>query len=350
VASTGSDGPVPPPPSAEPFVQLVGIARAYRRSRALSVAAELGVADLLAEGARPVEELAGATATDIEALYRLLRALASLGVFHEGIDRRFSLTPMGELLRTDHPRSVRPIARLLGADYEWSSWGELLHSVRTGENAARHVLGIDVWEHRHLHPGDSEVFDSAMRTFSEADAPALLAAYDFGRHRVIADIGGGTGALLGALLRELPGVRGILFDQPGVVANAAPVLVGARVEARVEVLAGSFFESVPSGADVYLLRRILHDWTDPDALKILRVVHREMGPGARLVVVDAVVGLPNEDPLTTFLDLGMLVVEGGRERTEAEWAALLADGGFRIVSMQQATATSHVIEAVPVST
>jgi hypothetical protein len=333
-----------PPPG---FVELVGIARAYRRSRALSVVAELGVADLLVDGPLPVEALVAGTGTDPGALYRLLRALAALGVFHEDGERRFGLTAMGELLRSDHPLSVRPVARLLGADYEWASWGELLHSVRTGENAARHALGTDVWEHRRRHPDEREVFDAAMRTFSEADAPALLAAHDFGRHRVIADVGGGTGALLAALLARLPGTRGILFDQPTVVADAAAVLDRTGVGPRVDVVAGSFFETVPGGADCYLLRRILHDWTDPEAIEILANVRRAMEPGARLIVVDAVVGPANEDPLTTFLDLGMLVVEGGRERTEAEWVSLLGDAGFRIVSTERATATSHVIEAAP---
>jgi hypothetical protein len=346
MASPDEDGePAPPSPPAA-WVELVGIARAYRRSRALSAAAELGIADLLASGPRSVDDLARATATDPEALYRLLRALAALGVFHEDGDRCFGLTAMGELLRADHPLSVGPIAQLLGADYEWASWGELLHSVRTGENAARHALGTDVWEHRRQHPADSEVFDAAMRTFSAADAPALLGAYDFGRHRVIADIGGGTGALLAALLRALPAVKGILFDQPQVVAGVATV----GVEDRVEVVAGSFFESVPGGADLYLLRRILHDWPDDEATAILQRVKQAMGSGAVLVIVDAVIGPPNEDPLTKFLDLGMLVSEGGRERTEADWSVLLTGAGFRVVGLRRATATSHVIEAVPHST
>lgn len=330
----------------DPFVELVGIARAYRRSRALSVAAELGIADHLSEEPRAVDDLAAATGTNADALYRLLRALASIGVFHEDPDRRFSLTPMGEHLRTDHPLSVRPIARLLGADYEWAAWGELLHSIRTGENAAAHALGMDVWEYRRRHPGDSGVFDAAMRTFSSADAPALLAAHDFTRHRVIADIGGGVGALLAAILPELPHARGILFDQPQVVADAGPVLNESGVADRVEVVAGSFFESVPSGADAYVLRRVLHDWTDDDATEILRCLRRSIGSGARLLIVDAVVGPPNEDPLAAFLDLGMLVSEGGRERTEAEWVALLDAGHFRVESLTRATPTSHVIVAV----
>ncbi|MGD9796492.1 MAG: methyltransferase [Acidimicrobiia bacterium] len=331
----------------EPFVELVAMARAYRRSRALSVAAELGVADHLADGPVAVEALAVATGTDTEALYRLLRALASVGVFHEGPVRTFALGEAGDYLRSDHPLSVAPIARHLGADYEWASWGELLHSIRTGENAAVHALGTDVWEHRRRHPGDSILFDAAMRTFSAGDAPALLDAHDFGRYGVIADIGGGTGALLAALLRAVPSARGILFDQPQVVAGAGPELAAAGVADRVYVVAGSFFESVPAGADAYVLRRILHDWTDDRAVEILRCIRRSIGADARLLVVDAVVGGPNEDPQAKFLDLGMLVSAGGRERTDEEWAALLGAGGFARVATTPATGTSHVIEAVP---
>lgn len=331
----------------EPFVTLVGMAREYRRSRALFVVAELGVADLLADGARGVDELAATTETDVEVLYRLLRALASVGVFHESGDRRFALTPMGEHLRSDHPRTVRPLARLLGADYEWAAWGDLLHSVRTGENAAAHALGMNVWEYRRRHPADNEVFDAAMRTFSESDAPALLAAYDFGRHQVIADIGGGTGGLVAAVLGAVPHLHAILFDQPQVVAHAELVLADAGVADRVEVVGGSFFESVPTGADAYVLRRILHDWTDEDATAILRCLRRSVAADARLVLVDAVVGPPNQDPQSKFLDLGMLVSAGGRERTEAEWASLLEAGGFRLVGVTPATASSYVLEAVP---
>ena len=336
--------PATPP---QEFVDLVAIARAYQRSRALTVAAELGVADLLREGPRSVEELAGATETHAETLYRLLRALASIGVFHENGERNFSLTPMGEYLRSDHPLSVRPVARMFGADYEWKAWGALPESVRTGENAAVRALGMDVWEWRRRHPDDSEVFDAAMRTFSSADAAGVLAAYDFGRHRVIADIGGGTGAMLTSILRKFPDARGILFDQPQVASGAQAVLAEAGVADRVVIAGGSFFESVPAGADVYVLRRILHDWMDDEAGAILRSVRRSMSADARLLVVDAVVGPPNEDPLVKFLDLMMLVSAGGRERTEAEWQALLAASGFRFESATRATANSHVIEATP---
>jgi O-methyltransferase domain/Dimerisation domain len=200
-------------PSPE-FAQLVEALRAFQRSRALTVVAELGIADLLRDGPCSAPELAHATGTHPSALYRLLRALASIGLFVEDEQHRFSLTATGQYLRTDHPLSADPLARFFGADYEWRAWADLLHSVRTGETAAVHALGVDVWEHRQRHPDDRATFDAAMRTLSRAQIGPLLSAHDFGRYTQIVDIGGGTGALLAGILRTHPVVRGTLFDQP----------------------------------------------------------------------------------------------------------------------------------------
>ncbi len=247
----------------------------------------------------------------------------------------------------DHPLTLAPVARLLAGGYEWNAWGELMHSVRTGENAARHILGTDVWEYRRRHPDDSDVFDAAMRTLSSADTTALIAAYDFGRHSIIADIGGGTGAVLASIMHAFPRASGILFDQPHVVANAPTLLLQAGVSDRVTLEGGSFFEAVPTGADAYLLRRVLHDWMDEEATEILRCVRRAMNGEARLLIVDAVVGPPNEDAQTKFADLLMLVSVDGRERTEREWRTLLTAGGFRFDRATRVTARSHVIEGLP---
>jgi hypothetical protein len=335
-------GPLPPE-----FVELMAIVRGYQRSRAVTVVAELGIADLLRDGPRHVDDLAAATSTHAPTLYRVLRALAAIGIFIEDAEKRFALSEVGDYLRRDHPLSVDPAARMFGADYEWRAWDELRHSVETGENAAVHAIGMDVWEYRRLHPEQGEVFDAAMRTFSRGDNAGVLAAHDFGRYKVIADIGGGTGAVLGAVLAAHPGTRGILFDQSQVVAAADPVLRDADVSDRVTVVRGDFFDSVPEGADAYLLARILHDWTDKDALRILTNVRAAMTPETRLLIIDAVVGPPNEDPLVKFLDLMMLVSAGGRERTEAEWRALLADGRLEFVTATRATPNKHVIEARP---
>ncbi len=333
-------------PAAE-FAELMGIVVGYQRSRALAVATELGVADLLRDGPRPIADLAQATQTHEATLYRLLRALASIGVFHEDGDRSFSLTPMGQLLRSDVPVSVGAVARFFGRDYHWTAWGHLLHSVRTGENASRAALGADVWTYRERHPEENEIFNAAMAALSRAGATQEIAAYDFGRHPVIADIAGGTGALLATILRKHPASRGILFDQPHVVAAAGAVLDRAGVADRVRIESGSFFESVPAGADAYLMRRILHDWPDAEAVTILRRCRMAMRPDARLLLIESVVGAPNEDPQSKFLDLVMLVSAGGRERTESEWRALLTDGGFHPCRVHPAGPTSAVIEASP---
>jgi hypothetical protein len=329
------------------FALLAEILRAFQRSRALTVAAELGVADLLGNGPRAVPDLADGTGTDPSALYRLLRALASIGVFFEDEQQRFSLTDMGQYLRTDHPLSLDPVARFLGADYEWKAWEELGHSVRTGQNASVHALGHDVWEHRRTRSADNAIFDAAMRTLSRAQLGPLLAAHDFGRYRHLVDIGGGTGALLTGILREHPGVRGTLFDQPHVVRGAAPVLESAGVADRVTVVAGDFFTQVLAGADAYLLRKILHDWDDAHCLRILRTVRQAATSNSRLLIVEAVVGPPNEDPHSKFLDLMMLVSAGGCERTEPQWQTLLAEGGFHLERITAAAPANHIIEAVP---
>jgi O-methyltransferase domain len=329
------------------FVALLAVVRGHERSRALTVVAELGIADLLRDGSRACDDLAAATGTHAPTLFRVLRALASIGIFTEDADRRFGLTPMGEYLRRDHPLSVDPAARMFGADYEWRAWGELLHSVRTGENAAVHALGCDVWEHRRRHPEHGEVFDATMRTLSRADSASILAAHDFARYGTVADVGGGTGAVLAAVLSAHPSVRGILFDQPQVVAGADRVLRDAGVANRVSVFPGDFFAEIPVGADAYLLVRILHDWPDEDAVRILRRVRAAMTPDARLLLIEAVVGPPNEDPLVKFLDLMMLVSAGGRERTEDEWRELLAAADLELTAVTRAATTRHVIEAMP---
>lgn len=327
---------------------LLAIALGYQRSQALAVAAELGLADILGDGAATVDDLARSTDTDPAALYRLLRALASIEVLHQDDAGRFSLTATGGYLRRDHPQSVDPVVRMFCAGYQWAAWGALGHSVRTGENAAVHALGVDDWEHRRRHPADGVLFDAAMRTLSRRAIEAILAVHDFGGYGTVADVGGGTGALLAAVLTGHPALRGVLVDQPHVVRGAAEVLAAAGVAERVDVVPGDFFTAVPPGAGAYLLRWILHDWSDPDAVRILHRLREAMTPAARLVVVEAVVGPPNTDPDSAFLDLQMLVSAGGRERDEREWRELLTEGGFRFLHATRAMGASHVIVAAPV--
>jgi hypothetical protein len=319
----------------------------FQVSDAIHVAATLGIADLLAEGPRTSDELAAATNAHAGSMYRLLRALASVGVFHEEESRRFSTTPMGALLRSDVPGSLRGWAMFVGRPYFREAWGHLEHSIRTGDNAFRHVHGTDVWTYRADHPDESAIFDLAMESLTGASNRALLDAYDFGRFGTVVDVGGGNGALLAALLGEFPATRGVLLDQPHVVANAAAVLERAGVADRCEIVSGSFFDEVPAGGDAYTLKSIIHDYDDERAVAILLVCRRGMARDATLLLIERIVGPPNEDPRTKFSDLNMLVAPAGRERTLHEWDALLTRAGLRLASATPSASGLAVIEAAP---
>ena len=260
-----------------PAAALRRLVNGYQAAQAIHVAASLGIADLLADGAKTSDELAAATETHAGALYRLLRALAGLGVFHEGDDRRFSLTPLGDGLRTDAPESLAGWAAFMGRPYYWQAWGALGESVRTGENAFRLLHGTDVWEYRSRHPEESEIFDRAMMALTGGANRALLEAYEFGRFEKLVDVGGGNGTLLAAILAANPGLRGVLFDQPHVVSHAEEVLQRVGVADRCEIVGGSFFDAVPAGGDAYLLKWIVHDWEDDPAREILLNCRRTMG-------------------------------------------------------------------------
>lgn len=333
--------------SQETIRDLMGLIRGYQRSRALMVAVELGIADLLREGPRSVEDLAAATETHTPTLYRLLRALSAAGVFEESVERSFSLTPLSEFLRSDAALPYGNLVRFFGRDYQWSAWGALLHSVQTGDNAATHVLGKDVWAYREEHPEENAIFNDAMLTATRSSAALEVGSYDFTGSETVVDIAGGTGSLLAVILQKNAHLRGVLFDQAHVVADAEPVLEKAGVAGRVDVEAGSFFEKVPAGHDVYVMRRILHDWMDEEAIAILRCCRAAMKPEARLLLIESIVGPPNEDPDSKFFDLLMLVSAGGRERTEVEWKQLLEASGFRMDDVRHASPSSYVIVAAP---
>jgi hypothetical protein len=319
----------------------------FQVSQAIHVAAVLGIADLLADGPKTSDELAAETGVDAASLYRLLRALASVGVFHEEEGRRFALTPIGEPLRSDVPGSLRGWAAFVGRPYFREAWSHLEHSIRTGENAFQHVHGTDVWSYRAERPEESAIFDRAMEALTGASNRALLDAYDFSRFGTVVDIGGGNGALLAALLIEYPTMQGIVFDQPHVVANAEALLEAGSVADRCKVVGGSFFEEVPAGGDAYAMKSIIHDWDDERATEILRVCRRAMAEEARVLLIERIVGPPNEDPRTKFGDLNMLVAPAGRERTIEEWEALLESAGFRLVEATPTASGLAVIEAAP---
>jgi hypothetical protein len=323
---------------------LLRLVNGYYVSQAIHVAASLGIADLLADGTRTSDDLAHEADADPETLYRLLRALASVGVLHEGDGRLFSLTPVGELLRSDVPGSLHGWAAYAGRPYFWAAWAELLHSVRTGENAFQHVHGQNIWSYRADRPDESALFDAAMKALTGASNAALIDAFDFSRFGTLVDVGGGNGALLASVLASNPALQGVLFDQAHVVAGADQVLEAAGVADRCRIESGSFFESVPEGGDAYLLKSIVHDWEDEESSAILRVVRAAMPEGATLLVVERDLGAPNEDAPTKFSDLNMLVGPGGRERTQDEYASLFESTGFRLVGATPTAGTHTVFE------
>ena len=317
----------------------------FRVTQTIYAGVELGIPDLLADEERTADDLAHASGADPPTLYRLLRALASLGIVHEGDERRFSLTDLGRPLRSDVPGSLRGWVRLQGRDYLWRSWGNLANAVREGQNSFRMVHGTDIWEWRAEHADESAIFDEAMRSMTIGANASILEAYDFGRFGTIVDVAGGSGTLIAALLAAHPASRGILFDREHVVSGAEPILRAAGVLDRCEIVAGSFFESVPEGADAYVLKWIIHDWEDEESVAILRTCRAAMGTDAVVLLIERDLGRPNEDPVAKLADLNMLVMPGGRERTLDEYAALFGAADLRLVAAHPTTSGYLVIEA-----
>ena len=327
----------------QPRVALQQLVQGYRVTQMLSVVAKLGIADLLEDGPRTADELAAVSGAHPDALYRVLRALASLGVFEEVEPRRFALTPLAEPLRASHPDSMRSMALYQGDDV-YRAWGDLLYSVMTGAPAFDHVFGASHFEYMAQHPEISEPFDRAMSEGSRRVAASVVAAYDFDHMATVMDVGGGHGVLLAAILRAHQSLRGMLFDQPHVVAGAQLVLDAAGVADRCETVSGDFFAAVPPGSDYYILRHILHDWDDERGVAILRTCAQALVPSGKVLVIEAIVASGNEGPQTKFLDLQMLVMNGGRERTAAEYERLFAAAGLRLTRIIPTTSDANIIE------
>jgi hypothetical protein len=302
---------------------LLQMVNSYQVSQAIHVAAVLGIADILKHGSRSADDIASEIEADPEVTYRLLRALAAVGVFREESEQAFSLTPVGEGLLADTPGSLRDSAIWLGQESNWNSWGKLILGVKSGENVFPQVYGTDVWEYRAKQPEVSAMFDRMQAVKGEG---SILGLYDFSAFGVIVDVGGGTGTMLASILSAHPPARGILFDQPHVVSKNP--LVAAGVADRCEVIGGDFFEAVPDGGDAYLLRTVIHDWDDNDAIAILKACRKAMSRSAKLLLIERIVGPPNEDALAKFFDLTMLVFPGGRERNQEEYSRLLEAAGL----------------------
>ena len=312
-------------------------------AQAMHAAAKLRIPDLLASGSRTIDELAADCGANPQALERLLRALTTLGMFARTSDGRFTNTALTEVLRSDHPQSQRDDCLFLPAAFLWRPIGELHESVRTGEPAFERIFGQGFFEYLGTHPEDAAVFNAAMTQGTAWTSPALLAAYDFSRFDRLVDVGGGEGALLRDILAATPGLRGVLFDLPQALARA-PELLKGEIGARCRIVGGDFFDSVPADADAYLLKGVVHDWPDEDAARILRNVRRAMRSGGTLLLIEGVVDSASRP--VGLMELLMLVI-GGRERTESDFRSLLAGTGFELVRIIP-TQAQAVLECRPV--
>lgn len=313
---------------------------------AISAAAELGIADHLVNGAKSVAELARLGGVREDFLRRMLRYLASESVFEERPGDLFALTERSHWLRSDVPGSLRPRAAFAGSRFSWTAWGHLLQSLRTGTSAFRTAFGEDIFDYLKHDATAAATFNSFMAGQTAASVDAVLAAYGFAGVRELADIGGGRGALVAGVLRANAEMRGILFDLPGVIATAGPLLAQAGVADRCGLAGGSFFESVPAGADLYVLKFILHDWSDEDCIRILGNCRQAMAPGGRLLIVEHVIPEESGPHVAKFMDLNMMVMTSGRERTRREFEQLLSSTGLQLKQVAPTSLGFAVLECV----
>lgn len=309
---------------------LLDMIYSFEVSRAICTAAELGIADLLNDGPLTVEELAAATGADSVLLFRLLRALASRGVFEQRDDGRFALNALSEPLRREAAGgSVYAYARYIGRPFVQRPWEELASTLRTGEPGFERVFGAPMFDYLASNPEASEVFNDAMSSNTSRDSDAVVAAGGFSDRETIVDVAGGHGALIAGILAATPGASGVLFDLPHVISGARERLGFSGVADRCRLVEGDMFSSVPAGADTYILKRTLHDWEDDRAAVILCNCRRAMREDGRVLVVDMVVAPGPDGHVAKFYDLMMMVMLGGRERTESEFDRLFATAGLR---------------------
>jgi hypothetical protein len=311
---------------------------------ALHTAAELRIADLVADHPRSPLELAEATGAQSPALARVLRALASCGVFAVAEDGCYTNTRLSDTLRSDIPGSLRPMAR--GVPVWGPAWMSLLHGVRTGEQPFWHAHGQEIFAYLAAHPEAAATFDTAMSSFSAMEADAVVEAYDFSGIDVLLDVGGSLGFLLEVVLRGNPGMRGILFDQPPVVEHARAALATSDVGGRIQLEANNFFDGLPDSADACILKNILHDFQDEEAIAILRNCRRVLPPHGRVLVVQEALPPGNTPSPGKILDLVMFLI-GGRERTPDEYRTLFDASGFRLERIVPTHSPLHVIEGTP---
>ncbi|MBA4064800.1 MAG: methyltransferase [Isosphaera sp.] len=334
-------------PALPPEQRLMQLVFGKAVTQAVSVAARFGVADHLAAGPKTADELAAATGLHPGHLYRVMRLLAGLDVFTADADGRFGLSPVGELLRTGVPGSARPIATYVCDPWSWKPWGDLAGAVKTGGPVFDRMFGEGVFDYLAKHPDEAATFNAGMTGFSQQAAAAVTAGYDFSGFGTVVDVGGGHGSLLLAILRANPGVKGVVFDAPQVAAGAADAIRAAGMGDRCRAEGGDFFAAVPAG-DLVVMKNIIHDWNDAKAATILRACRAALPASGRLLLVELVVPPGFAPHLSHVLDLEMMVLCDGKERTEAEYRELLAGAGFRLTRVVPTeNGPFSLVEAVP---
>ena len=335
------------PQELPPDVQVLQLVSGAFVSAAIYTAAKLGIADVLADGPQTVSHIASELGTDERSTYRLLRSLASVGAFSETEPYRFANTPMTETLRSDVPGSTRDVTIWMGEPDHWNVFGHLIHSVKTGQPAWDHVHGEPVFPYLfETNKPLGQIFNRAMTSVSHQVIGAVLDAYDFSDARTVADIGGGYGHVLAGILKANPKANGVLFDLPVVLDGAREMMESHGVADRVELVGGDFFTEIPVSADIYVLKYIIHDWSDEKNQSILKNIHANMPDDGKVLIVETVVPEGNEPHFSKIIDLEMLMAPGGLERTEAEFEKLLQDSGFRLTRIIPTQGMMSIIEAV----
>jgi hypothetical protein len=344
-APAGAEAPASP---AERMIQFLG---GFWIARAIHAAAKLRIADHLAQEPKTVEQLAALTETHAPSLYRLLRALVGAEVFREETPGVFALTPLGETLRSDVRGSLRSTFHTCAGDDHYDAWGQITHAVKTGQTAFDHVVGMPIWKFYERNEENGRNFNQFMTDFTTVVDEAIVEAYDFGGFEHLVDVGGGHGQLLRAVLRKHPHLRGTVFDQPGVVEGTQKAIAAANLEGRCRAVGGDFFESIPVCGDAYMMKFIIHDWDDARSIRILSNTRKALSPIAgrrgRLLIIETVIPEDSSPHFSKLMDLNMLVMTGGRERTEREYAELLRAGGWWLKRVIPTESAFSIVEAEP---
>lgn len=314
-------------------------------AQTIAAVADVGVADALADGPLSIDDLAGKVGADPDALRRALRAVMSKGIFAQCDDGRYKLTPLADLLRSDAPVPMAPLARFVGARQEREHWSALTEAIKTGTSRVCALRGKSFFDYLGDDLEYSQIFNDAMTSISAYVNVPVVEAYDFKQFDTIVDVAGGHGRLLAAILESAPAARGVLFDLPEVVAGASPLLEELRVADRVQLAKGSFFEEIPAGGDAYLLKHIIHDWSDDASLRILKNVRHAATTDAALLLVETVIPEDNREFTGKFVDMEMLLFNDGRERTANEYRRLLDEAGWQMTRVVDTTTEFSLVEA-----